>query len=86
MVDGFTDTAATQTMFTRKITQTDGSIKEVKISVADYFAQNYKIRLTYPNLPCVKTKRGGEIPLELCYVDGVCLLPNSSSFEYPLNS
>lgn len=75
MVDGFTDTSANQTFFQRKVTQADGSIKEVRVSVADYFLNVYRIRLVYPNLPCVKTKRGGDVPLELCFVDGVSI-PN----------
>ena len=77
MVDGFTDTAAINTFFTRKVAQPDGSIKEIKVSVVEYFLQNYRIRLTFPNLPCVRSKRGGDFPLELCYVDGVSTLCNS---------
>lgn len=69
-VDGFTDTPVNNTFFTRKVAQADGSTKEVKVSVADYFLQNYRIRLQYPGLPCVSSKRGGNFPLELCYVDG----------------
>lgn len=74
VVDGFTDTSATTTTFTRKVAQADGSTKEVKVSVAQYFLDNYQMRLSYPGLPCVKTKRGGDVPLELCHVDGVSIL------------
>lgn len=70
MVDGFTTTSAVTTTFTRKVAQADGSTREIRVSVVDYFLQNYKIRLNFPNLPCVKTKRGGDIPIELCFVDG----------------
>lgn len=73
MIDGFTDTSANQTFFLRKVTQADGSIKEVKVSVADYFLNVYRLRLQFPGLPCVKTKRGGDVPLELCYVDAVSI-------------
>ena len=71
MVDGFTDTSANQTFFQRRVTQADGSVREVKVSVAEYFLSVYRIRLVYPGLPCVKTKRGGDVPLELCWVDAV---------------
>ena len=72
MIDGFTDTPASATFFNRRVTQPDGSIKEVRVSVAEYYNTVYRIRLRFPSLPCVKTKRGGEIPIELCFVDGVC--------------
>ncbi|KAI5790683.1 Piwi domain-containing protein [Peziza echinospora] len=69
-IDGFTDQDATQTFFEKKITNPDGTTKAVKTSVSDYFLQNYRIRLQFPKLPCVKTKRGGDIPIECCFVDG----------------
>nr|CDS25403.1 eukaryotic translation initiation factor 2c [Hymenolepis microstoma] len=42
-------------------------IEVVKISVADYFQQRYGIKLKYPELPCVKTKKNEDefMPMEL---------------------
>ena len=72
LIDGFTDTPASATFFTQKVTQTDGSIKETHMSVAQYFQTVYRINLSHPNLPCVKTKKRGDIPIELCMVTEVC--------------
>ena len=70
-IDGFTDEDAMTSSFMRRVTQKDGTVKEVRTSVADYFRDEYKIRLQFPKLPCVKTKRAGNIPMELCFVDTV---------------
>ncbi|CAG8509207.1 16902_t:CDS:10 [Funneliformis caledonium] len=40
-------------------------------SVAEYFYNTYKIKLVFPNLPCVLVNRNVFFPIELCYV-----LPN----------
>lgn len=70
MIDGFTDQDATQTTFERRITNADGTQKTVRISIAEYFQTQHRVRLQFPKLPCVRTKRGGDIPIELCFVDG----------------
>lgn len=47
----------------------DKSNNEPKeITVGDYFAQEYKVRLKFPRLPCVVDTRGRKIPLELCRI------------------
>ncbi|KAF8464244.1 Piwi domain-containing protein [Kalaharituber pfeilii] len=76
IIDGFTEQGANNTFFLRRITKADGSVTEKKVSVANFFSETYKIRLQYPNLPCVKTKGNREVPLELCHVsdtDNRCL-------------
>ncbi|OQR66448.1 protein argonaute-3-like [Tropilaelaps mercedesae] len=36
------------------------------VTVADYFARKYNIRLQYPNLQCIVERKGCMIPMELC--------------------
>lgn len=51
---------------TDKFTLVDKITKVSKeVTVQDYFFQEYKTKLKYPNLPCVIDK-GRKIPLELC--------------------
>lgn len=71
MIDGFTEGDAISTVFPRRITNQDGSVTEKNISVNDYFQQVYKIRLSHPKLKLVRTKRAGNIPIEMCFVDSV---------------
>ena len=39
-----------------------------KISVHDYFLQQYNARLQYPLLPLIETSKGGMFPMEVCEV------------------
>lgn len=57
--------SARKTEFKRRIKGTD---QTEKISVANYYAQEYKIRLRYPDLPLVQTGKGALFPMELCQV------------------
>lgn len=45
-------------------------IKGRKMSVCDYFAERYNIRLRYPQFPVIETtKKGSYYPMEVCMVD-----------------
>ncbi|KAF8464167.1 Piwi domain-containing protein [Kalaharituber pfeilii] len=61
IIDDFTEQGANNSFFQKKVFKEDGSYTEKKV-------KTYKIRLQYPNLPCVKMKGNGMVPLELCYV------------------
>lgn len=37
-----------------------------QVTVAEYFAQKYKIRLQYPQLQCIVERKGAMMPMELC--------------------
>ena len=39
-----------------------------RISIYDYFNEEYKIRLQFPNLPILETSKGSYFPLELCNI------------------
>ncbi|CAZ85753.1 unnamed protein product [Tuber melanosporum] len=40
-----------------------------EISIAEYYSRQYNIKLRYPKLPTVETRKGDKYPLELCFVD-----------------
>lgn len=42
----------------------DGNSK----SVAQYFQEHHNIRLEFPNMPCVTTGKGNQIPMEVCQI------------------
>ncbi|KAK9450874.1 Piwi domain-containing protein [Limtongia smithiae] len=60
IVDGFSSSSADQDTFETKDKET--------VSVAQYFARTYNIRLRYPQLPLVETRKGAKFPIELCWV------------------
>lgn len=37
-----------------------------EITIAEYFTKEYKVKLKFPQLPCVVDTRGRKIPLEMC--------------------
>lgn len=66
-IETFSRNGAADEMFTRKVRETG---KEETISVATYFKEQYNIRLRYPKLPCIKTKKKSEMfPMELAMID-----------------
>lgn len=68
VIDAITDTSAENTTFLKRVRDAKGVEKEVSTSVAAYFQATYKKRLEFPGLPLVRTKRGGDIPMECCFV------------------
>lgn len=40
--------------------------KVVKSTIKDYVLDKYKIKLVYPNLPCIDLGKGSYLPMELC--------------------
>ncbi|KAK8789888.1 hypothetical protein WA158_006668 [Blastocystis sp. Blastoise] len=62
-ITGISNVAADKDMF--EIEDANGNKK--KVSVAQYFAQQYGIRLRFPGLPCVQ-KQDCKLPIEVCNV------------------
>ncbi|KAK9365990.1 Piwi domain-containing protein [Lipomyces kononenkoae] len=60
IVDGFTEEGADTTTFTTKEGET--------LTVAQYFTRTYNIRLRYPSIPLIKTKKGASFPMELAII------------------
>jgi eukaryotic translation initiation factor 2C len=69
-IEGYESKSARDSKFERKRRTSDGSEAPPRsISVADYYYEAYNIRLRYPGLPPVRTKKKNELyPMELCYV------------------
>jgi eukaryotic translation initiation factor 2C len=68
-VEGFEEKTAKNTFFDMRRRDDNGNEVIRNISVADYYLETYNIRLNYPGLPLVKTRKAGIFfPLELCYV------------------
>lgn len=68
-VEGFEDKSAKETIFEISNYDDNGKETKSKISVANYYLKKYNIRLKFPGLPLVKTRKKGEsFPMELCYV------------------
>jgi eukaryotic translation initiation factor 2C len=67
-IEGFAESAQNFT-FECKRRKTDGTETKETISAAQYFLKTYNIRLKYPRLPLLKTKKKNEVfPMELCYI------------------
>lgn len=68
-VEGFEEKSAKDTFFELRRTDDQGKESTSNISVADYYLKQYNIRLRFPGLPLVKTRKRNEFfPMELCYV------------------
>jgi eukaryotic translation initiation factor 2C len=68
-IEGFEEQNAIDTKFALKRKDKFGKETTEEISVNDYYQRHYNIRLAYPMLPLVRTKKKGEFyPMELCYV------------------
>ncbi|KAF8250164.1 Piwi-domain-containing protein [Wilcoxina mikolae CBS 423.85] len=68
-IEGYEEGNARNTKFSLKRRQTDGSETTREISVEDYYRTTYNIRLRYPGLPLIRTRKKGEsYPMELCFV------------------
>lgn len=37
-------------------------------TVAEYMQKQYNLRLEFPNMPCITTSKGMQIPMELCHI------------------
>lgn len=82
IIDGFEDSAINYKFELRR-PNNEGGFSTTEISIKDYFEKQYNIRLRYPRLPLIKTRKKGEVfPMELCFIVEVCLssLPNSESW------
>lgn len=78
-IEGFGNSAK-DTKFEMTRTQRDGTESKHMITVYDYYVQTYNIRLRYPRLPLVKTKKVGELyPMELCHI------PEGQRYPYKLD-
>lgn len=76
-IETFTRNGAAQEFFERRIKDTD---KVEKISVAQYYTEQYNIRLRFPNLPLIRTKKRNEMyPMELALVE------EGQRYPYKLN-
>lgn len=72
-IDGFEQNAKEFT-FELKRPNSDGGLTATKITAFDYFLKQYNMRLRYPLLPLLKTKKKGEVfPMELAFVVEVYL-------------
>lgn len=68
IIDGFEDSAVNY-KFELKRPNKDGGFSTTEISIKDYFEKQYNIRLRYPRLPLIKTRKKGEVfPMELCFI------------------
>ena len=68
-IQGYEDRDARATTFEMKRRKADGTETTETISVAAYYLKTYNIRLKYPGLPLVRTRKRGEFfPMELCFV------------------
>lgn len=71
-IDGFEQNAKDYT-FDLKRPNNEGGVTTTRITAFDYFLKQYNLRLRYPLLPLVKTKKKGEVfPMELAFVVEVC--------------
>jgi eukaryotic translation initiation factor 2C len=74
-VEGFGEKSARETFFDFRRPGSPEIKHPHQISVADYYEQQYNIRLRFPGLPVVKTLKNEFFPMELCFV--------SESQRYP---
>lgn len=73
-IEGFEQNAKEFTFELRR-PNTEGGLTATKITAFDYFLKQYNLRLKYPLLPLVKTKKRGEVfPMELAHIVEVCQL------------
>lgn len=71
-IEGFEQNAKDFTFELRR-PNTEGGVTATKITAFDYFLKQYNMRLKYPLLPLVKTRKKGEVfPMELAYIVEVC--------------
>lgn len=68
-IEGFDEKSAKDTFFELRRRKDDGTEDVSKISIADYYYRTYNIRLKFPGLPLVQTRKRGELfPMELCFI------------------
>jgi len=66
-IEAFTRDGADKTMFERRLKDSE---RTETVSVAKYFLEQYNIRLRYPRLPLIRTKKKNEMfPMELARVE-----------------
>lgn len=71
-IEGFEQNAKDYTFELRR-PNTEGGFTSAKITAFDYFLKQYNMRLKYPLLPLVKTRKKGEVfPMELAHIVEVC--------------
>lgn len=67
-IDGF-ESNAIEYKFELKRRNADGGVSTQSINAYDYFMKQYNLRLKYPHLPLIKTRKKGEVfPMELAYI------------------
>ncbi|KAL0638123.1 Protein argonaute [Maublancomyces gigas] len=67
-IEGFEQNAKEFTFELRR-PNTEGGLTVTKITAFDYFLKQYNLRLKFPLLPLVKTKKKGEVfPMELAHI------------------
>jgi eukaryotic translation initiation factor 2C len=68
-VEGYEEGNARNTKFSLRRRAADGTETAQEITVERYYQNTYNIRLRFPGLPLVRTRKKGEFyPMELCYV------------------
>lgn len=81
-IEGFEQNAKDFTFELRR-PNTEGGFTATKITAFDYFLKQYNMRLKYPLLPLVKTRKKGEVfPMELAHIVEVCQLPVLDTISY----
>lgn len=75
-IEGYEDKDAKGSKFELRRRKMDGTETTTAISVNDYYMQTYNIRLKYPGLPLVRTRKKGEFyPMELCIIQSAQRYP-----------
>jgi eukaryotic translation initiation factor 2C len=62
-ISKLTNTSASNTTF---------EVNGQQLDIATYFQRTYNIRLQYPFLPCIVTRKEAYLPMEVCNVVEVC--------------
>lgn len=79
-VEGFTSENAIQTRFERKNYVNGVEQGSTICTVQEYFLEVYDVRLRYPELPLIRTRKKAEVfPIELCYIE------KGQRYPYKLN-
>jgi eukaryotic translation initiation factor 2C len=80
IIDGFEDSALNYKFELRR-PNNEGGFSSTEISIKDYFEKQYNIRLRFPKLPLIKTRKGEVFPMELCFIVEVYLSPIPNLFR-----
>lgn len=79
-IEGYEEKSAKDMTFEMKRRKVDGTETTESITVANYYLKIYNLRLKFPGLPLVRTRKKGEcFPMELCFVQ------EAQRYPYKLN-